>query len=159
MGEKHLHSAFLFHCSGTAKFGCCCSICSHVASPTCPSTLAQSWQLLRAQIPQQKFSFRKNCLGKNPNILHLTFKQGVLFMVQLSDVTASPRDTKAANQQQFYSCAIYSYSLASPPQDTQKCRGIQDLHCTGPTYRDKEIRYGQEIGKQGAQVWRNSCIY
>lgn len=28
----------------------------------------------------------------------------------------------------------------------QKLNGIQDLHCTGPTYRDKEIRSGQDTG-------------
>lgn len=155
VGEKHLHVAFLFHHSAMGKSGSCCSICSHVASPTCPSTLAQSWQLLRAQILQHKFSFKKHW-KKTPNILHLTFKRGVLFTVQLSDVTAPPRDRKADNQQQFYSCAIYS--LASLTQGTQKCSGIKDFHCTGPTYRDKEIKYGQEIGRQEAQVWRNSCI-
>lgn len=57
VGEKYLPFASPFHCSTKGMFGSCCSVCRHAASPTHPSTLAQNWQVLRAQIPQQKISF------------------------------------------------------------------------------------------------------
>jgi len=66
-------------------------------------------------------------------------------MVQLSGITVSLRDEKASARRPaaIYSYTIYSYSPTSASQDLQKFSGIQDLHCTGPTQRDKEVRYGQ----------------
>lgn len=43
----------------------------------------------------------------------------------------------------IYPYAIYFYSPASAPLDMKKSSAMWDLHCTGPTYRDKDVRYGQ----------------
>lgn len=134
----------LASCSAMGKPGSCCSVCSHTASLTHPSKVGQRWQLLRVPKLRYKFCFRKTVWKRPQMYFHLTFEQGAWFMVRLSDATGSPRDKKAPVSwpAAIYSSAIYFCCLVSAAQDTQKFSGIKDLHWTGPTYRDKEIRHG-----------------